>query len=136
MSSAPSGAHSLDFGFFFDIQFIFHIMTEADTRDGASKPAALHFEGSAIATDAGKIRNGDAALALFDNLEEMHETFEPGEEKRLVRKIDWMILPFLSVCDAFYYVRPRPVPSGNHGLKGRSIKLLFPTPLFSALKKI
>lgn len=64
----------------------------------------MHIEGSSIPTDTGKIHNGDAALALFDNLEDMHETFEPGEEKKLVRKIDLMILPFLSVCYAFYYV--------------------------------
>lgn len=73
-------------------------------EDNAPKPAAMHVEGSGIATDTGKIHNGDAALALFDNLDEMHEGFEPGEEKRLVRKIDLMILPFLSVCYAFYYV--------------------------------
>jgi hypothetical protein len=65
----------------------------------------MHVEGPGIPTDTGKIHNGDAALALFDNLEDMHETFEPGEEKKLVRKIDLMILPFLSVCYAFYYVR-------------------------------
>jgi hypothetical protein len=34
----------------------------------------------------------------------MHESFELGEEKKLVRKIDLMILPFLAVCYAFYYV--------------------------------
>ncbi|KAJ6090300.1 hypothetical protein N7486_009115 [Penicillium sp. IBT 16267x] len=69
------------------------------------KPAAMHLKGSGIPTDTGKIHNGDAALALFDNLEDMHETFEPGEEKKLVRKIDLMILPFLAVCYAFYYVQ-------------------------------
>ncbi|KAJ6049168.1 hypothetical protein N7444_005884 [Penicillium canescens] len=68
------------------------------------KPAAMHVEGAGIATDTGKIHNGDAALALFDNLDELHQGFEPGEEKRLVRKIDLMILPFLSVCYAFYYI--------------------------------
>src|SRR4051812_22512057 len=78
------------------------ISTMADIN--VPKPAAMHVEGSGIATDTGKIHNGDAALALFDNLDEMHEGFEPGEEKRLVRKIDLMILPFLSVCYAFYYV--------------------------------
>lgn len=69
------------------------------------KPASRHVEGSHIPTDTAKIHNGDAALALFDNLEDMHEAFEAGEEKQLVRKIDLMILPFLAVCYAFYYVR-------------------------------
>lgn len=73
----------------------------------APKPSTTHYEDSGIPTDPRKIHNGDAALALFDNLDDMHETFEPGEEKKLVRKIDLMILPFLSVCYAFYYVRLR-----------------------------
>ncbi|KAJ5432136.1 uncharacterized protein N7458_011292 [Penicillium daleae] len=68
------------------------------------KPASRHVEGSHIPTDTAKIHNGDAALALFDNLEDMHEAFEAGEEKQLVRKIDLMILPFLAVCYAFYYI--------------------------------
>lgn len=80
-------------------------MAEAPPSNVPVKPAATHVEGSGIPTDTGKIHDGDAALALFDNLEDMHETFEPGEEKKLVRKIDLMILPFLSVCYAFYYVR-------------------------------
>ncbi|KAJ5884382.1 hypothetical protein N7504_011954 [Penicillium tannophilum] len=79
-------------------------MAEAPPSNVPVKPAATHVEGSGIPTDTGKIHDGDAALALFDNLEDMHETFEPGEEKKLVRKIDLMILPFLSVCYAFYYI--------------------------------
>jgi hypothetical protein len=67
----------------------------------APKPAATHIKAS---TDTGKIHDGDTALVLFNNLDAMHQGFEPGEEKRLVRKIDLMILPFLSVCYAFYYV--------------------------------
>lgn len=77
--------------------------TSQDSTAG-SKPAARHVEGSHIPTDTAKIHNGDAALALFENLEDMHEGFELGEEKKLVRKIDLMILPFLAVCYAFYYV--------------------------------
>jgi hypothetical protein len=93
--------------------------------NNAPKPASMHVEGSGIATDTGKIHNGDAALALFDNLDEMHEGFEPGEEKRLVRKIDLMILPFLSVCYAFYYVCSAGV-SEVRLLMFRSIKPHYP----------
>jgi hypothetical protein len=81
-------------------------MAELSVHNSGPKPAAMHVEGSGISMDTGKIHNGDAALALFDNLDDIHEGFEPGEEKKLVRKIDLMILPFLSVCYAFYYVRP------------------------------
>ncbi|CAG7969097.1 unnamed protein product [Penicillium salamii] len=74
------------------------------TNTMAQKPASTHIEGSNIPTDLDKIRDGDKALALFDNIDDIHDDFEPGEEKRLVRKIDMMILPFLSVCYAFYYI--------------------------------
>jgi hypothetical protein len=88
------------------IQTVTLTMTQGTSQDSnaGSKPAARHVEGSDIPTDTAKIHNGDAALALFENLEDMHEGFEPGEEKKLVRKIDLMILPFLAVCYAFYYV--------------------------------
>jgi hypothetical protein len=80
-------------------------MAQSTMQDSSvTKPATRHVEGSHIPTDTAKIHNGDAALALFDNLEDMHEGFEVGEEKKLVRKIDLMILPFLAVCYAFYYV--------------------------------
>ncbi|GMF73336.1 unnamed protein product [Aspergillus oryzae] len=68
------------------------------------KPSAMHVE--AIPGQPGKIQNGDTALALFENFDELHEDVDPGELKRLVRKIDFMILPFLAVCYAFYYVSP------------------------------
>lgn len=44
---------------------------------------------------------GDTAMALFENPDDVHEPYDAAEEKRLVRKIDWMILPYLAVCYAF-----------------------------------
>ncbi|CAG7983613.1 unnamed protein product [Penicillium olsonii] len=76
-------------------------MMADETNTTAPKPESTHLEAP---TDVDKIKNGDKALALFDNLDDIHVGFEPGEEKRLVRKIDMMILPFLSVCYAFYYI--------------------------------
>lgn len=52
-----------------------------------------------------KVHHGDTALALFAQSGGSYEAIDPVENKRLVRKIDCMILPFLSVCYAFYYVR-------------------------------
>jgi hypothetical protein len=49
---------------------------------------------------------GDVALALFDDVEALDGPIDPKEEKRLVRKIDWLILPYLAVCYCFFYVRP------------------------------
>lgn len=50
-----------------------------------------------------KAGDGDTALALFDNVEQLHEVVDPVEEKKLIRKIDKAILPCLAVCYAFYY---------------------------------
>jgi hypothetical protein len=66
------------------------------------KPSTTHVE--TIPGQPGKIHNGDTALALFENFDELHEDIDPAESKQLVRKIDFMILPFLAVCYAFYYV--------------------------------
>lgn len=50
-------------------------------------------------------KTADAALALFNDPKEIHAFVDPAEEKRLIRKIDLMILPCLSVCYVFFYVR-------------------------------
>ena len=52
-----------------------------------------------------KTGDGDTALALFDNLDQIQEPIDPAEEKRLVWKIDFMILPYLAVCYMFFFVR-------------------------------
>lgn len=39
--------------------------------------------------------DGDTALALFADVDDFHATVDPVEEKKLVRKIDLMILPYL-----------------------------------------
>lgn len=51
-----------------------------------------------------KAGDGDAAMTLFNSPSEVHEPVNPEEEKRVVRKIDLMILPYLAVCYAFFYI--------------------------------
>jgi hypothetical protein len=48
--------------------------------------------------------DGDTALALFENPDELHETLDAKQERALQRKIDFMILPYLAVCYAFFYI--------------------------------
>lgn len=48
--------------------------------------------------------DGDTAMALFFETDEVHEESDPKEAKRLERKIDFMILPYLTVCYAFFYI--------------------------------
>ena len=51
-----------------------------------------------------KTGDGDAAMALFSNPDEINEPIDPADEKKLLRKIDFMILPYLAVCYAFFYI--------------------------------
>ncbi|KAF3801999.1 putative transporter [Colletotrichum gloeosporioides] len=46
---------------------------------------------------------GDVALALFENVGEIRDPIDPEEDRKLVRKVDWMILPYIAVCYAFFY---------------------------------
>lgn len=48
--------------------------------------------------------DGDTALALLNDASVPHQPITPDEERRLVRKIDFMILPYLAVCYAFFYI--------------------------------
>ncbi|KAI5799885.1 MFS allantoate transporter [Geopyxis carbonaria] len=45
----------------------------------------------------------DTAQALFSH-GEVHEPIDPEKEKKLVRKIDLRILPYLAVCYCFFYI--------------------------------
>jgi len=51
-----------------------------------------------------KVIDGDTALALFSNPDELQEAISSAEEKKLHHKIDFMILLYLSVCYAFFYI--------------------------------
>lgn len=48
--------------------------------------------------------DGDTAMALFSDPDELHEAIDPEEERKLLWKIDFMILPYLAVCYAFFYI--------------------------------
>lgn len=86
----------------------------SDSSDQANhKDAAVHQEtvsplSPSTTATASKWKlsrgDGDAAMALFNDPAEVHEPHDPAEEKRLVRKIDFMILPYLAVCYAFFYI--------------------------------
>lgn len=77
--------------------------------DQNHKSTAKELEGVLPPTGRGwklsqKSNDGDVALALFSNVEDMSDPITVAEEKKLVRKIDFMILPYLAVCYAFFYI--------------------------------
>lgn len=51
-------------------------------------------------------RNGgeDTAMALFSDPNIVYEQLDPKEARKFERKIDFMILPYLTVCYAFFYI--------------------------------
>lgn len=56
-----------------------------------------------------KSADGDVALKLFSNPDEMNEPIDPEEERRLIRKVDFMILPLIAVNYAFFYIVSLPL---------------------------
>lgn len=80
--------------------------------EAADKPTINHAETISPATTvphskwhlSSKDSDGDTALALFSNPDELHEPISPADERALQWKIDLMILPYLAVCYAFFYI--------------------------------
>lgn len=50
-------------------------------------------------------------MALFNDPADLHEEADPRELRKLLWKIDFMILPYLSVCYAFFYIDKVPFSS-------------------------
>ena len=48
--------------------------------------------------------DGDVALALFQDVDETREPIDPKEERKLIRKVDFLILPLIAVNYAFFYI--------------------------------
>lgn len=48
--------------------------------------------------------DGDVAMSLFSSPAELQEPISPEEDAAVKRKIDFMILPYLAVCYAFFYI--------------------------------
>ncbi|KAI0965332.1 putative MFS allantoate transporter [Xylaria arbuscula] len=74
--------------------------------DDIGPASAVHHErvSASPAPKGVAARDVDVAMALFDTPEQIHEPLDPVEEQKLVRKIDLMILPYLAVCYAFFYI--------------------------------
>lgn len=74
--------------------------------DIAEVSAISHAEDSQVHSrwKTTKAVDGDVAMALFDDPDEIHEQIDPAEARKLLWKIDFMILPYLAVCYAFFYI--------------------------------
>ena len=74
-----------------------------DDKPAESEPQhveSTNATSSATNFKVSKTGDGDVALALFSSPDDAKEAIDPLEEKKVVRKIDFMILPYLAVCYA------------------------------------
>lgn len=73
--------------------------------DAVDEPTISHAESREIPPKwSAQAADGDTAMALFDDPDELQEEIDPAEARRLLWKIDFMILPYLAVCYAFFYI--------------------------------
>ena len=82
------------------------VTSTGQTPDIEQDPTTAHIETSLAQKWhlSSKVSDGDTALALFDNPSDLHEAISPADERALQWKIDLMILPYLAVCYAFFYI--------------------------------
>ncbi|CAG8299019.1 unnamed protein product [Penicillium nalgiovense] len=84
-----------------------HAPQDVDSKANiAEVPTISHAESNQEHSKFKSVKNvdGDTAMALFDNPDELHEDVDPIEARKLLWKIDFMILPYLAVCYAFFYI--------------------------------
>lgn len=75
-------------------------------NDIADIPTISHSESNQAQSKwkTAQVADGDTAMALFNNPDELHEDIDPAEARKVLWKIDFMILPYLAVCYAFFYI--------------------------------
>lgn len=57
-----------------------------------------------VGWDQSRAGGGDTAMLLISDPDAVSEEVDPTEAKKLERRIDFMILPYLAVCHAFFYI--------------------------------
>jgi len=78
--------------------------TEKDIETIHAEDASITGQQPSSKWKVSRAGDGDVAMALFSSPDEIHEPIDPAEERKLLWKIDLMILPYLAVCYAFFYI--------------------------------
>lgn len=80
--------------------------SDLDSKTNAAETPTIEHEESAQESKwkTAKPADGDVAMALFSDPTDLHEDVDPVEMRKLIWKIDFMILPYLAVCYAFFYI--------------------------------
>ncbi|KAL6249099.1 hypothetical protein RBB50_004162 [Rhinocladiella similis] len=76
------------------------ISTQNEIENMSLPPTKHQFQFSSKS----KKHDGDVALQLFANPDDLHDPIDRLEEKKLIRKVDLVILPLIAVNYAFFYI--------------------------------
>lgn len=79
------------------------IEKEGCKHSDAIGPSDSDIEIGSVAVVEKPTQNGDEALQFLKNQHDVGE-LTPEEEKRLLRKIDWMIMPLMWSCYCLQYL--------------------------------
>lgn len=85
-----------------------HIALEPVNQQDVS-PSKPHVETSEnIHNDPRKFvigsKGGDVVLELINDVDDLLEPFTAEEERKVIRKVDRLILPYLALCYVFFFV--------------------------------
>jgi hypothetical protein len=87
------------------LQFLFLVIRQEVIMSAEDKARDAHVESLGMCDATGTTeKHGDVALSLFSNVRDANEEIDPHAERRLVRKIDWMINPFICVTYLVTYI--------------------------------
>lgn len=68
------------------------------------KAATSYAEGNIDAKGLHGSKHGDVALRIFDDENELAAAIDPAAERRVVRKIDMMVMPFICITYLLTYL--------------------------------
>jgi hypothetical protein len=71
--------------------------------EASSPPSSIQIGDLSVIDETAKTADGDEALRFLKNQHDVGE-MTPEEEKKLVRKIDWMIMPLMWSCYCLQYL--------------------------------
>lgn len=75
-----------------------------DVKDYHEHDEAPSDIASALATGAkGGSKSADVAMKLFEN-HDFNMDVDPAEQKKVIRKVDWFIIPMIGVNYVFFYI--------------------------------
>lgn len=77
-------------------------MPEQDSESPKVVSSQIEDHGDIHSWKAAFSKGGEIALEIFDNLDEIGEAIDPAQERKLIRKVDLILVPFFAVSYIFF----------------------------------